>query len=412
MTNAFLHPFARVREDDFITLVSGEGSAVYDDGGRRYVDAMASLWYCNIGHGRAEVVDAISRQLHQLDAFHTFDRFTNPAAEALCAVLADFAPMADARVFLTSGGSEAVDTAIKLVRLAHGAAGETERTIIVSRAPSYHGVTYGGMTVTGLPMNHEHFGPLLPDVVRVGHEDVAALEAVFARDGERIAAVITEPVIAAGGVYPPPAGYLQRVRELCDEHGVLLIMDEVVCGFGRLGAWWGSQRYGVRPDVVTFAKAVTSGYQPLGGVLIGPAVRDRIEAADVWFRHGYTYSGHPAACAAALSVIDITRREGLDQRAVHVGTRLANGLQSLVTDGLLEAVRGDGAVWGAVLEPGLDARAVRDAMLELGVIARPIGANVIAFCPPLVIGDADVDLCHDALSEGVRMVRERTTAAH
>jgi len=398
---ALLHPFARPARTDYLRIVRGEGAHVWDDAGRRYVDAMASLWYCNVGHGRAEIADAVAAQLRTLDAFHLFERFTNPAAEALAELLADLAPMPGARVFLTSGGSEAVDSALKLARLA-----QPGRTLVVSRTPSYHGVTYGATTLTGLPPNRAGVGPLVGDVVQVGKDDLEATAALFAEHGDRIAAVVAEPVVGAGGVHPPAPGYLSGLRDLCDRHGALLVLDEVICGFGRLGTWWGAQRYGVTPDLVTFAKAVTSGYQPLGGVLVGARVRAALEGdPDLVLRTGHTYSGHPAACAAGLAALAITEREGLVERAAVVGDRLAAGLDALAADGLVAEARGDGAVRAVGLHPGQDAVAVRDAMLADGVIARPIGASTIAFCPPLVIDLADVDRCVEVLAAALaRMV--------
>jgi adenosylmethionine-8-amino-7-oxononanoate aminotransferase len=400
-TTAFLHPFARpaATAEDFITIVRGKGAVVTDDAGRSYVDAMAGLWYCNVGYGRAEIADAVAQQLRALGAYHAFERFTPPAAEELAARIAALAPEPGSRVFFTSSGSEAVDSALKLVRLTQALSGAPQRTIIVSRRPSYHGVTYGGMTATGLPANQASFGPLVPDMVQVGKDDIGALTAVFAADGERIAAVITEPVIGAGGVYPPVPGYLEAARALCDEHGALLICDEVICGFGRLGAWWGSQHYGVRPDLSTFAKAVTSGYQPLGGVVVAPNVAE-VLAADPAFvlRHGHTYSGHPAACAAGLVALDITQREDLLARAVSVGKRLGDGLRTLADDGHVAEVRGAGAVFGVGLHPSTPATAVRNAVLDHGVIVRPIGTDTLALCPPLVITEAQIDQCVSALS--------------
>ncbi len=370
-----------------------------DDLGRRYVDAMASLWYCNVGHGRAEIADAVAAQLRRLDNFHTFELFTNVPAEQLTSLVADLAPILEARVFLTCGGSEAVDTAIKLCRIAHHLAGRRERHLVISRAPSYHGVTYGGMTLTGLPLNLEGFGPLLGGVIQVPKDDVEALRRVFADRGGEVAAVIAEPVVGAAGVYPPAEGYLQELRWLCDAHGAFLILDEVVTGFGRLGTWWGAQHYGVIPDVVTFAKAVTSGYLPLGGVLVGPALRGPLEAdAGFVLRHGHTYSGHPAACAAGLAALDIQRREGLIDRVPKIGQRLSAGLRAIADDTeKIAEVRGEGAVWAVGLASGVSAPAVRDGMLARGVIARAIGDATIAFCPPLVIEDRDLDQCAEAL---------------
>ncbi len=341
--------------------------------------------------------------METLEAFHTFDRFTNEPADALCRQLSDLAPMRGARVFLTSGGSESVDTAIKLARRAHVAAGRPERTVVISRAPSYHGVTYGAVSATGLPLNQEGFGPLVGDIVQVPHDSLEAMAAVFARSHDRVAAVLAEPVIGAGGVIPPAPNYLRGLRELCDHHGAFLILDEVICGFGRLGSWWAAERYGVEPDLVTFAKAVTSGYLPLGGVLVGPSVLEPLEAdPSLLLRHGYTYSGHPTACAAALATLEIMQREDLLGRAEPIGHELERGLAALVETGSIASYRGVGAVWAAVLVPGKDAVAVRDRMLDEGVIARPLGPDVIAFCPPLVISEHDLNRCVEALGVAVR----------
>ncbi len=404
---AFLHPFSRPAAEDFITIVSGSGAHVRDSNGRDYVDAMASLWYCNVGHGRTEIADAVASQLRTLDAFHTFEKFSNPAADAACELIAELAPVPGSRVFLTSSGSEAVDSALKIARWAQAACGQQRRRVVVSRRPSYHGVTYGGLSATGLPANQEHFGAMLADVVQTDKDDLGAVEALFAERGDEIAAVIAEPVIGAGGVYPPAEGYLQGLRRLCDEHGAWLIFDEVICGFGRLGTWWGAQRYDVRPDLTTFAKAVTSGYQPLGGVLVAPSVREVLEAdPNLILRHGHTYSGHPAACAAALVALDIIRREGLLERAEKIGDRLSGGLHALHRDGQVADVRGDGAVWAVGLDD-VDAVAVRDAMLDAGVIVRPIGTTTVTFCPPLVIDDGDIDRCVEALETALRTVRKQ-----
>jgi adenosylmethionine-8-amino-7-oxononanoate aminotransferase len=404
-TPAFLHPFARpaAGPEAFITIVGAEGSTVWDDLGNRYVDALASLWYCHAGHGRTAIADAIAVQARTLAGFHCFDRFTNDPAEELCATLAELAPMAHARVFLTSGGSEAVETAIKLARLAHFAAGAPERTLIVSRAPSYHGVTYASMAASGLPLNQLGFGPMLADVVQVPKDDLGALDAVLAERGDQLAAIIAEPVIGAGGVYPPLPGYLAGLRERCDRHGAFLILDEVICGFGRLGSWWGAQRYGVRPDLVSFAKGVTSGYLPLGGVLVGEAVRAPLEAdPTLVLRHGHTYGGHPTVCAAAIANLAILQSEGLPARAHHIGGRLASGLRALVDDATVLGVRGEGAVWAIELGPGHSATDVREELLTRGVIARPIGASAIAYCPPLVVTDAELDHCVEATAEAVK----------
>ena len=397
----FLHPFARpaAPPETFVRFVRGEGAYVWDDAGKRYIDAMASLWYCAVGHGRAEIADAIRAQAATLAGYQCFDRFTNEPAEALAAKVAAIAPMQNARVFFTSGGSESVDTAIKIARVTSHIAQKPGKTIIISREPSYHGVAYGGLTATGLAPNREGFGPLLPDVIRVPKDDLAALDAVLDREGDRVTAILTEPIIGAAGVFPPQSGYLQGLRERCDRIGAWLVFDEVICGYGRLGEWFGAQHFGIEPDMVTFAKAITSGYVPLGGVIVGPKVRAVLESqSDFIFRHGYTYSGHPTACAAGLANLAIMEREGLVGAAKTMGAQLEKGLKTLVDGDRVKEVRGGVAVWALGLTPALDALKLRDVLLDEGIIVRPIGPATIAYCPPLVTSPDDID----AIVDGTR----------
>jgi adenosylmethionine-8-amino-7-oxononanoate aminotransferase len=397
---AQLHPFAKpaAADSSFLRMVRGEGAIVWDASRRRYVDGLASLWYCNVGHGRAEIADAVAAQMRQLETYHCFERFSNAPADDLAARLSGLAPVPGSRVFFTSGGSEAVDTAIKLSRIAHVQAGHPERTIVISRTPSYHGVTYGAMALTGLPLNRKDFGPGLADVVQVDKDDLDAVGEVFAQHPGQVAAVFAEPVVGAGGVWPPAEGYLKGLRALCDEHGAHLVLDEVICGFGRLGSLFAGSHFGVAADLTTFAKGVTSGYVPLGGVLVAPSVHEAL-AGDPAFvlRHGYTYSGHAAACTAALVCLDITEREGLVDRATSIGVRLQPALMALLADGLVADVRGVGALWAVSLPEGRDPVAVRDRMLELGVVVRPIAPSTLAICPPLVIALEDLDAIPDAL---------------
>jgi len=391
---ALLHPFAKPAADaaGFVRMVRGEGALVFDERGRRYVDAMASLWYCNVGHARPEVVDAVTRQMRQLETYHCFERFAGPGAEELAERLVALAPVPGSRVFLTSGGSEAVDTALKLSRAAHVQSGHPERTVVISRTPSYHGVTYGAMALTGLPLNRAGFGRGMADVVQVDKDDLEAVRAVFAEHPGQVAAVFSEPVVGAGGVWPPAPGYLQGLRALCDEHGAHLVLDEVICGFGRLGHVFAGDHFGVRADLTTFAKGVTSGYVPLGGVLVAPSVHEPLSADPTFvLRHGYTYSGHGAACAAALACLDVTEADGLLDRATAIGDRLHPALEALRADGLVADVRGVGALWAVGLPDGVDPVAVRDRVLDLGVVVRPIAPSTLAICPPLVIRDDELD---------------------
>jgi len=395
----FLHPFAKPTRTDFRTLVRGQGSVVYDNHGNQYIDGMASLWYCAVGHGRSDMAEAIARQAGTLAAYSTFDPFTNEPAEELAEKLVAIGPIPKSRIFFTSSGSESVDTAMKLARLAHVQSGHPERTLIISRQRGYHGTTYGGTSAQGIPPNREGYGPLVGDVEQVGADDIEAMATLMAQRGNTIAAVLVEPLQGAGGVFPPTEGYLESVRRLCDQHGAFLIFDEVISGFGRLGTWFAADHYKVVPDLMTFAKAVTSGYQPLGGVFVGPAVRAPLEAdANFFLRTGFTYSGHPTACAAALKNIEILEREDLLARSVHIGKRLSTGLQSLADDGLIASIRGDGAVWAASHHPHRDPMVIRDKMLDLGVITRAIGADANTFCPPLVTSDSQIDQIVDTLA--------------
>ncbi|HET9602140.1 MAG TPA: aminotransferase class III-fold pyridoxal phosphate-dependent enzyme [Acidimicrobiales bacterium] len=398
---AFLHPFARPARpaDEYVTITGGAGAEVWDRDGRRFIDGMASLWYCNVGYGRVEIADAVHAQLCRLAAFSCFDPFTNEPADELAELIAGLAPTPESRVFFTSSGSEAVDSAIKLARIAQVQAGHPERSLILSRARAYHGVTYGGMTAQGLPLNREGFGPYVAGMVNLPADDLEAWARYMAEHGPEVAAILTEPVQGAGGVYPPPEGYLAGLRRLADQHGCYLIFDEVICGFGRLGRWFGAEHFGIEADLTTFAKAVTSGYVPLGGVLVAPSVRGPLEADEAWLlRHGHTYSGHPTACAAGLANVALLREEGLVERASVVGQRLFAGFRAIAQDGRLAEVRSEGAVGAIKLTEEHDAFAVRDSLMAAGVITRAVNNETLTWCPPLVITDAQVDQVVDAVA--------------
>jgi adenosylmethionine-8-amino-7-oxononanoate aminotransferase len=392
-----LHPFAvPVRPaEDFLEIVRGEGCRVWDASGRSYLDGTASLWYCAAGHGRREIIDAITAQLGELEAYHTFARFTNRPEQRLAELLTEeLQPIPNARVLFTCGGSEAIDSAIKLVRAGHKANGDGGRSVFLSRHYAYHGVMLGGTSAGGLPANRDPFGTLLPDFYQVGRDSLEAMrEAVAYYGPERIAAIIAEPVIGAGGVFPPPEGYLTGLRELCEESGALLVFDEVITGFGRLGSWFGSHHYGVTPDVTTFAKAVTSGYLPLGGVVVGPRLREWLEADPSYLlAHGNTYGGHPTCCAAGVANVELMRAEDLAARAAAAGARLRAGLDGLGGHSGVAEVRGEGLMQAIGLNPPLTAGVFTEALLEHGVIGRGLPyANSVAFSPPLIISDEEVD---------------------
>ncbi|MCY4067828.1 MAG: aspartate aminotransferase family protein [Acidimicrobiaceae bacterium] len=399
--HALLHPFSfpAKPESEMINIVRAEGSTLYDDRGRDYIDGLASLWYCQIGHSRPEMADVVAAQMRKLATYNTFDPFTNEPAARAAEMIVERSPLTEGRVFLGCSGSEAVDTALKLARLHAQRTGETQRQTVITRTNGYHGTNFGGTSAQGIALNREGWGELVPHFVEAPHDDIEALATVFAQHGDQVAAMITEPVQCAGGVFPPPDGYLEGARRLCDQHGALLIFDEVICGFGRTGEWFGAQTFSVTPDLMTFAKGVTSGYLPLSGVIVNRRICETLEEPEFMLRTGYTYSGHPTAAAAAVKNIEILAEEGLVERANHVGAKLGEGLEALAADGLIESHRGAGAVRAAVLDrPAMN---VRNEMLRRGVVVRPIN-NALAMSPPLVITDDEIGRIIDTMAESLR----------
>jgi putrescine---pyruvate transaminase len=394
---AFWHPFADMHAvaGNELVIDRAEGVWVWDEEGNRLLDGTASLWCVNIGHGRREVLDAIVAQTEKLTTYQCFGAYANRPAMALCERLASLAPVDDAKVFLASGGGDAIDTAAKMARRHFAAVGQPERVHLVSRSQGYHGTHGLGTSLGGIAPNREAMGPLDPHTSQVAHDDLAALEAELERVGpDRVAAFFAEPVIGAGGVHLPPEGYLEGAAELCRRHGVLFVADCVIAGFGRLGAWFGPERFGVRPDLITFAKGVTSGYLPLGGVVAAGHVAEPFfaEGAPI-FRHGATYAGHPTCAAAALANLDVLERDGLLERGRALEGTIEAALRPLEAHPLVAEVRaGLGAVGAVAFAP--DAPAGAPALLwaearRRGVLVRPLGDGV-AVSPPLTIGDAEV----------------------
>jgi len=389
-------------------IVCSKGVRVWDDKGNEYIDGIGSLWYCQVGYGREEIIEAVTDQLKTL-MYNQFPPFECSVAEECAARIVGLSSNPDGRAYLCTSGSEAVDTAIKLVRAVAQLKGEPDRQIIVHRQRGYHGVNIGGTSAQGIISNREGWGDLMPHFFEIEADSIEAVEAIFSEHGDKILAVITEPVQAAGGVFLPPEGYLEGLRELCTRNGSLLIFDEVITGFGRTGSWFASQTYGVEPDLMTFAKGATSGYQPLGGVVLSRAVCNVLEAdPEYLLRHGHTYSGHTGAAAACLANIDLIERERLVDRANHIGIRLSSGLKKLVVNGDIREVRGVGALWAARLnnDDTETTTKIRDHMLDLGVIVRPL-YDSIAFCPPLVMDDADIDHMIYVLAQAIREVHEK-----
>jgi putrescine---pyruvate transaminase len=403
------HPFAdmgAVRSAELV-LERGEDVWVWDADGTRYLDATASLWYCNVGHGRAEIAEAVAEQMRALEAYSAFGDFSNPPAHALCERLGALAPMPDAKVFLASGGGDAIDTAAKLARRFWIETGAPERMHLVVRSHGYHGTHGFGTSLAGIEANRASWGPLVPDVGVVEHDSLEALRAHVDRVGaDRVAAVFVEPVIGAGGVRPPAPGYVEGVAELCRETGALLVCDSVICGFGRLGTWYGIERWDVEPDMITFAKGVTSGYLPLGGVVIAGHVAEPFwaEPGGPVFRHGATYAAHATCCAAALANLDLLERDGLLERGRELEDDLHDALCTLAGHELVEEVRGGVGLLGAVALPASVAPP-QVALLarRSGVLVRPLGAGV-AVSPPLTATPEHFELIVEALSTALDAV--------
>jgi putrescine---pyruvate transaminase len=411
-TTAFWHPFANMAQvaGEELVIVRGHGCEVVDREGRTYLDATAALWYCNVGYGRAAIASAVERQLRELSSYSTFGAYANEPALALAERIARLSPLEDGKVFFTSGGSDAVDTAAKLARRYWYAAGRPEKLTLIGRRHAYHGMHAWGTSLGGIPANLEGLGTLVADVVHVDANSVEELAAAIERLGpERVAAFIGEPVVGAGGVIPPPDGYWTAVAELCREQDVLLIADEVITGFGRLGRWFGCERYGFTPDLLVFAKGITSGYMPLGGVVVGPRVQEPFWSGEgTWFRHGYTYSGHATACAAGLANLDILERERLVERVADLEPLLAEKVHLLDDHPLVRETRAVGLTAAVELEahalerePGLVDRVVALAR-EHGVLTRSLRGCALHISPPFIIEPSQIE----ALVDGLRRALE------
>ena len=392
-----------------VTIVRGQGAAVFDTTGKRYLDALASLWYCNVGHGRAELADVAASQMRELAAYQAFEVYSNLPAEALAQRLADLAPLPDAKVFFTAGGgSDAIDTAAKLARAFWRAVGRPTKQVIIARSHAYHGMNAYGTSLGGIPANTEAFDPLVTLVERVPWDDPSALAKLIDQLGaDQVAAFFCEPIVGAGGVYFPPDGYLARVQEICRQYDVLFVADEVITGFGRAGAWFASERFGLAPDIVTVAKGLTSGYAPLGAVLVGPRVAEpfwRAGSAEV-FRHGYTYSAHATSCAVGLANLELIEREQLIAQARDLEKVLADSLTSLADHELVAEVRAGTGLLAAVeiveeariADPDLVPRLVA-AIRERGVITRALRGASLQVSPPFIITEREIAQITDAFA--------------
>ncbi len=406
-------------------IVRGEGAYVYDSHGKRYLDGLSGLFAVQAGHGRAELAEAAATQAGELAYFPLWS-YAHPRSIELAEHLSELAPADLNRVFFTTGGSEAVETAWKLARQYFRTCGEPMRYKVISRSLAYHGTTMGALSITGVPAFRIPFEPLVPGAVKVpntnfyrapvfandelafGHWAADEIERAILREGaETVAAVFLEPVQNAGGCFPPPPGYFQRVREICDRHGVLLVSDEVICAFGRLGHYFAADRYDYVPDMITCAKGLTSGYSPLGALivrdfLVEPFLEDRRA-----FMHGITFAGHPVSCAVGLANLDLFEREDLPGQVRRNEKRFKEALERLYDLPIVGDVRGAGYFWGIELVKDKTTREsfaaeeterlLRDylspALYEAGLICRADdrGDPVIQLAPPLICDEEHFD---------------------
>jgi 4-aminobutyrate--pyruvate transaminase len=437
-----LHPYTNLdahRSAGPLVLERGEGVFVYDTTGKPYIEGMAGLWCTALGYSNGELAEAAYAQLGRLPFSHLFSGRSHDPAIELAEVLKGLMPIPTSKVFFTSSGSEANDTQVKLAWYYNNALGRPRKKKIIARQRGYHGVTVASASLTGLTANHADWDLPLPGFLhtacphhyryaeageseRAYSERLAAeLEAlILQEDPETVAAFIAEPVMGAGGALVPPEGYFEAVQAVLAKYDVRFIADEVICGFGRLGTWFGSEALGIRPDTLSFAKAVTSGYVPLGGVSVDEPLYEAMLAESRklgTFGHGTTYSGHPVACAVALKTIEIYRREriveGVAAKAPHFQSRLSR----LAEHEIVGEARGIGLIGGleivadktikAQYEPkaGVAARCVAFAQEE-GLILRFLAGDRIAVCPPLIIAEAEIDALFDRLTRALDRTRD------
>ncbi|UZG60226.1 aspartate aminotransferase family protein [Rhodococcus opacus] len=407
---------------DVPIIVRGEGPYIYDAHGRQYLDALAGLFVSQLGHGRTELAEAAARQASEL-AFFPLWSYAHPSAIELSARLADLAPGDLNRVFFTSGGGEAVETAWKLAKNYFKLVGKPLKHKVISRATAYHGTTHGALSITGLPSIKQMFEPLVPSTFRVPNtnfyrapgefsDDTAGLEAfgrwaadqiaiTIENEGpDTVAAVFLEPVQNAGGCFPPPPGYFQRVREICDAYDVLLISDEVICAFGRLGHYFGAERYGYQPDMITCAKGMTSGYAPLGAMIASDRLMEPFLRGNTLFAHGSTFAGHPVSTAVALANLDIFENEEINKRVLANENAFRATLEKLTDLPIVGDVRGDGYFYAIELVKDKTTKETFDqaeserlvsgflakALFEAGLYCRvdSRGDTVIQLSPPLI----------------------------
>jgi putrescine aminotransferase len=419
----FLHPFTDHRElaeRGTRVITRAEGVYIWEANGHKILDGMSGLWCVNLGYGRKELAEAGARQLKELPYYNSFFQCTHPPAIELARELCELAPASFNRVFFTNSGSEANDTVIRLVRYYWSLLGKPDKQIIIARRNAYHGSTVGAASLSGMPWMHAQAGLPIPNILHIeqpywfglggdldpeefGRQTARQLAKTIEEVGVgKVAAFIAEPVQGAGGAVIPPASYWPEIQKICDEYGILLVADEVITGIGRLGRWFGSEHYGIRPDLIAFAKGITSGYQPLGGVLINDRVADVLVAKGGEFYHGFTYSGHPVACAVARAALDVMRRESMVEHVRDtVIPAFATRLQKLAGHPLVGEVRTAGLIGGIELVPRKNSRKrfakelkagerCRDFCIAEGVVMRAVGDTMIV-APPFVTTNAQLD---------------------
>lgn len=426
-----LHPFTDhtvlAAERGPRIIKDGDGVYLWDTEGRRLLDGMAGLWCVNLGYGRKELGEVAHRQMDRLTFYNTFFKTSHEPVIDLAERLAALTPEGIDNFFFANSGSEANDTAIRLVRSYWAAVERPERQVVISREYAYHGSTLAAASLCGLPGMHGIAGLPIAGIAHsaapyawaagrdmddpaYGREAADALEAKILEIGpENVAAFIGEPVMGAGGVITPPPGYWARVQEICRKHDVLLICDEVICGFGRTGEWFGAQSYGIAPDIMCMAKGLSSGYLPISAVGVGTRVAETLRTRPGVFSHGFTYSGHPVAAAVALKSIELIEAEGLVDHVRDVaGPALARRLGALAVHPLVGQVRGIGAMWALELTSDKATRApfaplgsvatrVRNLCFERGLATRAVRESLV-FAPPLIITEAQVDEMADILT--------------